>query len=311
MNETIIELNNVSKHFGSVKAINGLNLSIRRGQIYALLGHNGAGKTTTLRIILGLLPINGGSVTVFGNDPLSVGETIRARAGVLSEDNGLYESLTVYDNLKFFAEIFGCEKADYERRIDDYLRTFEILDKKHSVIKDFSLGMKKKVAVIRTLIHQPELVLLDEPTNGLDPVSIEKFHKIIFDMARNHGTTFILTTHNLDEVKKVCDQITIMRHGENILTKNLKSGDADDLFKTNVSFIDAPDESAVGKVVRSADEKMKFALQGDTLTLNTTEKESVAEVVAALCKSNFKVCGVIKDELDLEKMYIQTEEAAS
>jgi len=311
MSETIIELKNVSKHFGAVKAIDGLDLAIERGQIYALLGHNGAGKTTTLRIILGLLSVDGGTVSVYGENPLRVGEKIRSRVGVLSEDNGLYESLTVYDNLKFFAEIFGCDKDFYEKQIDYYLREFEILDKKHSVIKDFSLGMKKKVAIIRTLLHQPELVLLDEPTNGLDPISIDKLHKTIFDMAHNHGTTFILTTHNLDEVKKVCDQITILRHGANILTKNLKSDDTDDIFKTQISFTATPDEKAVNQIIRSVDSQVKFALQGNTLSLGTTDRDAVAKTVSALCKNEFLVYEVIKDEFDLEKMYIQTEEAAN
>ena len=306
---SIIELKNVSKHFGEVKAVDGLDLSIQRGEVYALLGHNGAGKTTTLRIILGLLPVDGGMVSVFGADPLRVGETLRMRTGVLSEDNGLYESLTVYDNLKFFAEVFHCKKEAYEPKIDHYLDEFEMLDKKHSVIKDFSLGMKKKVAIIRTLLHDPELVLLDEPTNGLDPISIGKLHKIIFDM-QSHGATFILTTHNLDEVKKVCDEITIMRHGANILTKNLKLGDSGDVFKTKVSFVDAPDGAAVGKVVRSANEKTKFAVKGNDLTIGTTDKTEVANIVHALFDHGYLVYEIEKDELDLDRLYIQTEEEA-
>ena len=310
MGETIIELKNVSKHFGAVKAVNGLDLTIERGQIYALLGHNGAGKTTTLRIILGLLSTNGGSVSVFGEDPLHVGERLRARAGVLSEDNGLYETLTVYDNLKFFAEIFGCDKAFYEKQIDYYLREFEMLDKKNDVIKDFSLGMKKKIAIIRTLLHQPELILLDEPTNGLDPISIDKLHKIIFDMAQNHGTTFILTTHNLDEVRKVCDQITILRQGVNILTKNLKLEGEGGIFKTQISFLSPPAEETADRIVRSVDSTLKYTLQDDSLTISTTDRETVAKLVSEFCKNNCMVYEVIKDELDLDKLYIQTEEEA-
>jgi len=310
MGETIIELKNVSKHFGAVKAINGLDLVIQRGQIYALLGHNGAGKTTTLRIILGLLTIDGGSVSVYGEDPLSVGEKLRARAGVLSEDNGLYESLTVYDNLKFFAEVYGCDKAFYEKQIDYYLQEFEILDKKNSIIKDFSLGMKKKVAIIRTLLHQPELVLLDEPTNGLDPISVDKLHKFIFDMAQNHGTTFILTTHNLDEVRKLCDQITILRQGVNILTKNLKLEGDDGIYKTQISLLSPPTADAADQIVHSVGGALKYTLSDNSLTVNTTDRETVAKLVSGFCKSDYMVYEVIKDELDLDKLYIQTEEEA-
>jgi len=306
--ETIIELKNVSKHFGTVKAVDGLDLVIKKGDVYALLGHNGAGKTTTLRIILGLLPVDGGTVSVFGADPLRIGEQNRVRTGVLSEDTGLYESLTVYDNLKLFADIFGCKKDEYEPRMDKYLEAFEIADKKHAVIKDFSLGMKKKVAIIRTLLHEPELVLLDEPTNGLDPISIDKLHKIIFDM-QSRGTTFILTTHNLDEVKKVCDEITIMRHGANILTKNLQAG-GDDVFKTKVSLIAVPEVDALEEILNTLVDSPTFTVQGNELTLDTTDKVKVAQTVHALFDHGYQVYEITKDELDLDKLYIQTEEEA-
>lgn len=219
----MITLKQVNKSFGQVKAINGLNLSISEGEVYALLGHNGAGKTTTLRLLLGLFAVDSGEIDVFGRCPHSQGDAIRKMCGVLSEDVGLYEPLTVYDNLRFYAEIYGMKRADYEQRIDELLSRFEISDKKLLPVKGFSVGMKKKVALIRAFLHKPRIILLDEPTNGLDPLSTESLRHQILDMAKNEGTTFILTTHNLDEVEKICDRITIMKHGQNMLTESVQT----------------------------------------------------------------------------------------
>lgn len=310
MSRPIIELTNVKKIFGNVTALDGLNLSINQGQIYALLGHNGAGKTTTLRIILGLLRVNGGQVSIFGNEPTKSGEDVRRRTGVLSEENGLYESLTVYENLEMFAEIYKMKKRDYDKEIDDLLDQFQILDKKNSVIKDFSLGMKKKVAIIRTIMHKPELILMDEPTNGLDPVSIQTFHNLIFDLAQKNGTTFVLTTHNLDEVKKICDQITIVRHGKSVLTKNLRDSNLDDIFNTNISFIndDTSNGINIDSLISSVNSSITYQVGDGTIQLSSSDKEVIAKTVHNLCTAGLKIYDISKDQFDLEKVYLQTAE---
>ncbi|GHU50292.1 hypothetical protein AGMMS49975_01040 [Clostridia bacterium] len=224
--ENGITFTNVSKTFVSKKtsihAINKLDLSIKSGEAYALLGHNGSGKTTTLRLILGLFRRDGGAISVFGADPSACGDEVRAMCGVLSEEVGLYEPLTVYDNLRFFAEIYGLSPKIYNARIDEMLKMFEIYDKKFLPIKGFSLGMKKKVALIRAFIHEPRILLLDEPTNGLDPVSTATLRTLIQDRAAM-GATVIITTHNLDETQKICNRVSILRHGENIFTDSIKN----------------------------------------------------------------------------------------
>lgn len=213
-----INLTGVHKNFDRVKALDEFDLTVEAGDIYALIGHNGAGKTTTLRLILGLFKADEGEIQVFGKNPLNAGDTIRQACGVLSESVGLYESLTVYDNLQFYAELYGMKPVDYNREIDKMLDYFEIGDKKFLPVKGFSTGMKKKVAIIRALLHKPKLVLLDEPTSGLDPVSTEKLHKLIVELATNNNSTFVITTHNLDMVEKVCNKITIVKHGKNVYT---------------------------------------------------------------------------------------------
>ena len=216
-----IEIKQVSKSFGSVRALNQLALSVPQGSICALLGHNGAGKTTTLRLILGLLSPDSGEIAVGGLDPEAEGDAVRRFCGVLSEDTGLYEPLSVYDNLSYFARLYGMKRRDYDTRIDTLLARFDILDKKNQAVKGFSTGMKKKVALIRALLHRPRLLLLDEPTNGLDPVSIEHLRAMLKELAEENSATIVLTTHNLSEVERMADQIAILRHGRNIFTNTL------------------------------------------------------------------------------------------
>ena len=218
-----IEFAEVKKRFGEVTAINGLNLSISEGEVYALLGHNGAGKTTTLRLLLGLLEPDKGNITVFENSPIGNGRAVRMMCGVLSEDVGLYEPLTVYDNLRYYADIYGMSRTQSNKRIDELLSRFDLFDKKDFIVKGFSTGMKKKVALIRAMLHRPRILLLDEPTNGLDPVSTTDLRNMLSELAKEQGTTIIMTTHNLEEVQKMCDKISIFRHGQNIFTSSIST----------------------------------------------------------------------------------------
>lgn len=211
----------VKKKFGSVTAINGLNLTISEGEICALLGHNGAGKTTTLRLLLGLLKPDSGTISVFQKDPIKNGDTIRRICGVLSEEVGLYEPLSVYDNLIYYADIYGFSRDKANRRIHELLERFHLSDKKEVIVKGFSTGMKKKVALIRAMLHNPKILLLDEPTNGLDPVSTADLRTMLLELAKEQGTTILMTTHNLEEVQKLCDRIHIFRYGRNIFSDSI------------------------------------------------------------------------------------------
>lgn len=221
MNQILLQ--EVKKSFSTVQAIDGLNLTIKEGDVYALLGHNGAGKTTTLRLLLGLLKADAGSITVFGYDPIKQGDEVRQLCGVLSEDVGLYEPLSVYDNLIYYADIYGMKRTYANARIDELLENFGLQDKKNLPVKGFSTGMKKKVALIRAMLHEPRILLLDEPTNGLDPVSTSELRNMLQNLVSQNKTTIIMTTHNLEEVQKLCTKISIFRHGKNIFTDEIST----------------------------------------------------------------------------------------
>ncbi len=297
---SIIKLSNVEKTFGENQVLKGLNLEINKGEIFGLLGHNGAGKTTTLRIILGLLNIENGSVEILEKDPFNCNEEVRKKCGVLSEENGLYEALTVYDNLKFFAEAYNCFDDDFDKKIDYLLEKFEILDKKHEVIKDFSLGMKKKTAIVRTLFHEPEIVLLDEPTNGLDPVSVNTFVEIIKEMSEQKGITFLITTHNLDVVNRVCDRVVIVKNGKNAYTKNLKNDDNDDLVGTEISYLSGETEK-LNNIIK--DIEFELGENKKVIKLKTKDKALVSNLVKELVISDFSIYSVNMNTFDLNQIY--------
>ncbi|WP_375102854.1 ABC transporter ATP-binding protein [Paenibacillus sp. RS8] len=304
-----IELKDVKKTFGRVDAINGLSLSIQAGDVYALLGHNGAGKTTTLRFLLGLLEPDEGEVSVFGCNPNLEGDTVRKMCGVLSEDVGLYEPLSVYDNLSYFAQIYGMKRSDYDKRIDELLSDFEILDKKHLPVKGFSTGMKKKVALTRALLHKPKILLLDEPTNGLDPVSIDHLRVMLHDLAQKYGTTIILTTHNLEEVKKICNKITIMRHGKNVYNNTMAA--LKEQAKSKVRIICNQDLSAdlerLHKALSSLEINIEYKVQQNTIIVELTENIAISKLIKVLATLEIDVKNIETKGFDLEELYMQVE----
>lgn len=231
-----IKMNSVYKTFGNVKAINGLDLTIEQGKICAFLGHNGAGKTTTLRLLLGLLKPDQGNISVFGLNPNKDGDRLRGMCGVLSEDVGLYEPLTIYENLIYYTDIYGLPRDEANWRIEEALNKFDIANKRDLPVKGFSTGMKKKVALIRAMLHNPKLLLLDEPTNGLDPVSTMELREMLIALAKESGATIVLTTHNLEEVQKVCDSIIIFRQGRNLFSSTMDDLQQNTSYMENGSF---------------------------------------------------------------------------
>ncbi len=258
--------------------------------------------------MLGLLNVENGSAEILGKDTFNCGEEVRKNCGVLSEDNGLYESLTVYENLKFFAEAYKCFGDYFDKKIDYLLKKFEILDKKHEIIKDFSLGMKKKTAIVRTLFHEPKIVFLDEPTNGLDPIRINTFIEIIKDMSEKKGTTFILTTHNLDFVNRVCDRVVIVKDGKNAYDKNLKDKDNSSLIKTEICYIEGEVQKVKGVIIK-IDKTLNFEIfeTKKIITIETSDKVLVGEVVKQLARSDFSIYKVNMDTFDLNQIYTRVD----
>jgi ABC-2 type transport system ATP-binding protein len=207
MQETILRLNNLTKHYGSLQAVSNLSFDIQRGNVYGILGPNGSGKSTTLGMILNVVNKTSGSYEWFGGT-LETHEALK-KVGAIIEHPNFYPYMTAYENLKLVCRIKGISF----RKIEEKLEVVDLLDRKDDKFKSFSLGMKQRLAIASALINDPEILILDEPTNGLDPKGIHQIRDIIKNIA-SKGTTILLASHLLDEVEKVCSHVVIIRKGK-------------------------------------------------------------------------------------------------
>jgi ABC-2 type transport system ATP-binding protein len=209
-----IRTERISRSFGTLKAVDRLSLEVRRGIVFGFLGPNGSGKTTTIRLLLGLLDPDQGQAEVLGFDTQRQSDDVRARCGALLEYHGLYERLTAVDNLDYYGRIWHMSNAERQSRTRELLEPLDLWERRGEVVGKWSRGMKQKLAVARTLMHHPELVFLDEPTSGLDPVASAALREDLEELASKEGVTIFLTTHNLAEAEKLCDQVGVISHGQ-------------------------------------------------------------------------------------------------
>lgn len=213
MNPFTINTQNLTRRFGERLALNNVSFQVNTGEIFGYLGSNGAGKTTTIRILLGLLPPTSGNLTVLGMDPVSQSTEIRSRCGALLEHTGLYERLSAYENLDFYGRIWRLPSAARFKRIQELLESIGLWERRNEVIREWSRGMKQKLAVARALIHRPELVFLDEPSAGLDPLAAVALRDDLHKLVQQEKVTVFLTTHRLDEAEKLCDHVAVLHNG--------------------------------------------------------------------------------------------------
>ena len=213
MNPFAIRTQSLGRRFGAVQAVDDLALEIPTGTVFGFLGPNGAGKTTTIRLLLGLLEPSTGHAEVLGFDTRTQADAIRAVSGALLEFNGLYERMPAEDNLDFYGRVWHMSKADRQARIQGLLTDMGLWERRKEAVGTWSRGMKQKLAVARTLFHHPQLVFLDEPTAGLDPVAAAALRDDLASLAAREGVTIFLTTHNLSEAEKLCQQVGVINKG--------------------------------------------------------------------------------------------------
>jgi ABC-2 type transport system ATP-binding protein len=197
-----------------VRAVDALSITVPRGSVFGFLGRNGAGKTTTIRLLLGLLNPTSGHAEVLGHDTRTHADAIRAQTGALLEHDGLYERLSAADNLEFFGRIARMSANERQARSQELLTHFGLWERHADPVKDFSTGMRQKLAVARALLHHPPLIFLDEPTSGLDPVASASLRDDLAALVEHEGVTVFLNTHNLNEAEKLCHRVGIIRDGK-------------------------------------------------------------------------------------------------
>ena len=208
----LISAEGLTKRFGPYVAVDGVDFTVQRGEVFGFLGPNGAGKTTTMRMIACVSPVTGGELRVLDMNPVHDGAAIRARLGVVPQDDNLDTELTVWDNLLIYGRYFGLPVPVIRERAEELLRFARLDDRRDSRVDPLSGGMKRRLTIARALINRPDLVLLDEPTTGLDPQARHLLWERLYRLKRE-GVTLVLTTHYMDEAEQLCDRLVIMDEG--------------------------------------------------------------------------------------------------
>ncbi|MGN6708049.1 MAG: ABC transporter ATP-binding protein [Candidatus Nitrosocosmicus sp.] len=215
-----IRINRLTKRFGNFTAIDNLSLIVKYGEIFGLLGPNGSGKTTTINIISGLSKPTSGQVVVLGNDITKDVHTVHASLGAVPQETALYEELSAWTNMSFHADLYGVVGSDRDNRITEMLNLVQLYERKDNPVSTFSGGMKRRLALARALLHDPQLLYLDEPTLGVDVQSRRAIWDYIINLKEKKGKTVLLTTNYLEEANALCDRIAIIDHGKLVVLPN-------------------------------------------------------------------------------------------
>lgn len=299
-----IQTNQLTRSFGDLKAVDRLTLEIPRGTVFGFLGPNGSGKTTTIRLLLGLLDAGAGGAQVLGFDTKSQADEVRKRCGALLEHHGLYERLSAAENLDYYGRIWHLSKVDREKRIRELLEPLDLYKRRNEPIGQWSRGMKQKLAVARTLMHHPELVFLDEPTAGLDPVASMTLREDLAALVAQEGVTIFLTTHNLGEAEKLCTQVGVINHGQLLAVGSpaeLRSRtSAPRLYVTGQNITSQVVENLRGNALVS-----KIGQRNGELVMDLNDLSRSNEIVAKLVKMDVQIDEVRKEKVELEDVFLR------
>lgn len=237
MSDIVISVKNLTKQFGNFVAVDNISFDVQRGEIFGFLGANGAGKTTAMRMLCGLSYPTSGSGTVAGYDVMRNGEQIKRHIGYMSQRFSLYNDLTVWENMRLFACIYGLSKKQTEERATELLNQLNFMSERNTLVGSLPLGWKQKLSFVIATIHHPDVIFLDEPTGGVDPITRRQFWELIYKAAEN-GTTIFVTTHYMDEAE-YCSRVSIMVDGKicaldtpTRLKEQYSANSMDEVFRT-------------------------------------------------------------------------------
>jgi ABC-2 type transport system ATP-binding protein len=214
MSEDIIEVQHLTKKFGDFTAVDDISFSVRSGERFAFLGPNGAGKSTTIKMLTTLLQPTSGTIRVAGNDPRRGANGVRQAIGIVFQDPSLDEDLTAWENMEFHGVLYGVPRGVRRQRIDELLQFVDLHNRKNSLVKEFSGGMKRRLEIARGLLHHPRIMFLDEPTLGLDPQTRNHMWQYLQNLNKEEAVTVFFTTHYMDEADRVAERIAVIDHGK-------------------------------------------------------------------------------------------------
>jgi len=309
MTDIALSLDNVVKRYGSVAALNGVSFDVRQGEMFGLIGPDGAGKTTMIRLLCGLLHADGGAVRMLGNDPVANHAEITRSVGYLSQRFSLYGDLSIDENIAFFAEIHGLWR--YEDRRRRLLELTQLLPFRHRLAERLSGGMKQKLALVCTLIHEPRVILLDEPTTGVDPVSRREFWKLLAEFLQQ-GITILVSTPYLDEAER-CHRVALLHEGKllaldtpDALRRSLPGRMLELTVSDQARAVPVIQSIATVADVRTFGERIHVRLVPDAAA------DAAGRVTQSLEAAGFRVTGARDVQASLEDVFIaRLEEAAT
>lgn len=252
-----IKVSNLTKRFNGLTAVNDVSFSVKEGEIFAFLGPNGAGKTTTIKMLTTLLEPSGGSSVLNGADPVKEKNKVRKSFGIVFQDPSSDDELTAYENLEFHGILYKVPKKLLRRRIEELLKFVELWDRKDSMVKTFSGGMKRRLEIARGFLHHPKILFLDEPTIGLDPQTRSHIWEYVRKLNKKEKITVFFTTHYMEEAERVADKIAVIDHGKIIdigtaekLKKDTKTKNLEDAFIKLTGHAIRDEESTPGEDMR-------------------------------------------------------------
>ncbi len=303
MIHSAIITDNLTRDYGSVRAVDHLTLQVTAGSIFGFLGPNGAGKTTTIRLLLGLVQPSAGSARVLGFDVKTHGDEIRRRTGALLEHTGLYERLSAYDNLDYYGRIWHLSDAARRQRIDALLRHFGLWERRLDIVGGWGRGMQQKLAVARTLLHHPSLIFLDEPTTGLDPLAAAALRRELAELSQDEGVTIFLSTHNLAEAEHLCDEVAVIREG-----KLLAVGKPSELHaqrqRPQLEIVGRGFHEDVLALLRKRPEVASVETWNGSLLIHLYGEVDTAPLVSLLVESGADIAQVRRRDVGLEAAFL-------
>lgn len=297
--DLIVRTEHLTKCFGKLVAVEDLNLEVRKGEVFGFLGPNGAGKSTTMGMMLGLIAPTSGTIELFGLNIQSYLPKILQRIGAVTESTGFYPYLSGRDNLDYIARITGGISSS---RIEEVLELVELSDRKKDKFSNYSLGMKQRLAIACALLHDPEFMILDEPTNGLDPAGMKEIRELIIRLGQE-GKTIFLNSHLLHEVEQVCERVAIIKQGK-VITQGLIK----DLMKKGDTLqlkVSEPEKAAT--VLKNIDWITSIVREDDKLLVGV-KAEKYAEISAVLAKENIFITEMKAKEDTLEEFFLEVTE---
>jgi len=294
MKKAVLECKNLNKSFGSKHILKDVSLNVMAGDILGFIGPNGSGKTTTIKLILGLQSIDSGEVLINGIDVVSDFEKAILKVGAIVENPDLYMYMSGYENLKLIANMY---KKVTKERIDEVVKIVKLENRIHDNVSKYSLGMRQRLGVAQAMLHKPNLLILDEPTNGLDPEGIKELRDILSTLAKKEDMAVLISSHNLAELETFCNRVTIIQNGEVIESSSVK--ELKKIEEQQLVVFEIDDTTKLEEI------KEEFLIVDEDTFKIAIKREEIPALVNKLVAKKIKIFGIEEEKLTLEEAFLK------